>query len=148
MENQLFDKELQDQPWRKYSPDGKRKRMTNIPFGGKISKLKAQGTKVVPVVSSFSYMAEFALVQPTRVKGSKKQTNYLPFNDYTAEQRANMTPEELRIAAEKQKRQDSEIRRKDDSSRRSGYRTILDTVGEVRGGSRELREWNRALKFI
>lgn len=149
VKNVLFDPKKQNQPWRQYSPNGKRRRVVNIPFNGKISNIKAQGTKVIGVTPAafskhkYSHMSMYNFNPDSYTSFSANK--YKPFYMYTAEERAKMTPDELKIAAQLQQREDFNRNYRKNSARRSTTRLGLDTIGEVRGLSRELRGWSEVL---
>lgn len=121
--------------WRKYSPGGKRRKVTNIPFMGQVSDISAMGTKRVGVLSNkFSYaqeLAEFAV---------------LPASAYPPEAFKRLSPEEQREAI----RAEQSIR--DRKEAKAAYNTTINTAKEgrgwvntVRGTSAEVRGWMKLL---
>lgn len=125
--------------WRNYSPGGKRRKVINIPYKNKISHLRAQGTKRSPVLANrFSYMDD-NLVNFANLGVSG--TNIRPIEEYTSDELAMLSPDQKRIAIEKQIRKQKEDERRAKTDARAGYRAGLDTVREGRG-------WINTIKSI
>lgn len=132
--NQLYDKRKQNQPWRQYSPGKKRMRVTNIPFMGQISNIKAQGTKVAPVLANkFSYFdntINFAAV---------------PASYYTKEEFRQLTPEEQREAIYEEAKRKKRDRREVLHGGNVALKQTRGFINAAKGVSGEIRGWTSLL---
>lgn len=127
--------------WRNYSPGGKRRKITKIPFNGVVNnELRAMGTKRIPVMSSkFSYAQQGINVDFDRVQEAqygRPATPYAPYDPY-------MPPPSPRIQLRGRTAQEQ---RRPLRVLNEGYRSAIETSREVRGWKRELDPVRQALR--
>lgn len=133
--------------WRNYSPGGKRMKIKNIPFGGKINNnLRAMGTKKVGVLeNNFAYMSDIINFAKSDTLNKSPFSRRVKLSELTQEEQNQLTPEQYLILYRKEKsNKDREVI----EDLRQDSRQIRGTIRTGLGVSAEGRRWATSLGVL
>lgn len=140
--------------WKNYSPGGKRRKVTNIPFMGQLNNdIRAMGTKKVGVLPN-KFSNGFAFMQ--LVNFSKKDsiqeaearhhpgrfkpyfTRNIKYSDLTPDDLKQLSPQEVALL---RKREEEELADKRYQNFRQDIRQTRSSWNSALSTSKELRNW-------